>query len=149
MHGVGEAAIRSTGEAPRSREVSWMPESVVFQGIFPIGEADPDALPARELGPCVGYYTQVLGFTLVSREEDRAILRRDAVYLGLTRSTKDPAETSCYVAVNDVDALWRELTDRGIEPTAPHVDEYWGKRYRIFFAKDPQGITFCFGQPVP
>ena len=44
-----------------------MPGRVFFRAAGPIGETDIDALPVKEIGPAVGYYTRCLGFTLVSR----------------------------------------------------------------------------------
>ena len=42
-----------------------MPGRVFFSAAGPIGETDFGALPVKEIGPAVGYYTQCLGFTLV------------------------------------------------------------------------------------
>ncbi len=126
-----------------------MPDKVIFKSVSPIGDhTDTNALPVKELGPAIGYYTQVLGFAVVSKEADRAILRRDAVEIGLAHNDKDPEQASCYFGVSDVDALRQELDAKGIEPSAIRIDEYCCKRYRIFFAKEPYGVCFCFGQPA-
>ena len=47
--------------------------SVVFKGVYPIGDADTNALPVKEIGPAVGYYTQVLGFSLVTKDRNSAV----------------------------------------------------------------------------
>ena len=119
---------------------------VVFRGVYPIGDTDTNALPVKELGPALGYYTQVLGFALVSKQEGRAVLHRDTVTIGLAVNGKDPEQASCYFDVSDVEALRQELEPRGIKPSAIQVDEYGGKAYRVFFAKEPYGVCFCFGQ---
>ncbi len=124
-----------------------MPTSTTFVSVFPIGDTKTDALPAKSFGPAVGYYTHVLGFELVKREENKAILQRDAVQIGLAENGDDPEQASCYFSVSDVDALYRELAEKGIEPSAVETQEHGGKKYRTFFARDPYGICFCFGQP--
>jgi lactoylglutathione lyase len=123
-------------------------ERVVFQGVFPIGDTDTNALPVKEVGPAVGYYTQVLGFSTVGKDRTTALLERDGVRIGLAVNGKDPEQASCYFAVSDVEALRRELDARGIEPTEVRVQEHEGKRYRVCFAKEPYGVCFCFGQPA-
>jgi len=96
----------------------------------------------------VGYYTQVLGFSVVSRDGNKAVLRRDEAQIGLARNGEDPEQASCYFSVSDVEALRRELEARGIEPSPLRVDEHGGEKYRVFFAKEPYGVCFCFGQPA-
>jgi hypothetical protein len=51
-----------------------MAQHAAFTGVFPIGATDPEALPVKELGPAIGYYTQVLGFTLVHKTASAARL---------------------------------------------------------------------------
>jgi hypothetical protein len=123
-------------------------ETARFNRVAPIGDTDTNALPVKAIGPAVGYYTQVLGFTLLSREEQRATLRRDDAQIGLAVNGADPEQASCYFAVSDVEALRRELEAKGIEPSPLRVDEYNGKRYRVFFAQEPYGVCFCFGQEI-
>src|SRR5436190_5508489 len=125
-----------------------MSQQVVFNGVFPIGDTDIKALPVKELGPAIGYYTQVLGFSLVSKAGKTAVLQRDGATLGLAVNGKDPEQASCYFAVGDVEALRRELEAKGIEPSPLRMDEHEGKQYRVFFAKEPYGVCFCFGQPA-
>jgi predicted enzyme related to lactoylglutathione lyase len=123
-----------------------MPNDIVFKGVYPIGGTDTNALPVKEIGPAVGYYTQVLGFSLVTKDPKSAVLRRDDARIGLAVNGKDPDQASCYFAVSDVEALRRELEAKGIEPGGVHVQQHEGKSYRVFFAKEPYGVCFCFGQ---
>lgn len=126
-----------------------MSASVNFLSVSPIGETKTDALPVKSLGAAIGYYTHVLGFQLVKREDDKAVLQRDGVTIGLSRNGDDPEQASCYFGVSDVEALHAELTSKGIEPSAVRVDNHEGKHYRVFFAQEPYGVCFCFGQSVP
>ena len=125
-----------------------MSANVIFKGVYPIGDTDTNALPVREIGPAVGYYTQVLGFSLVTKDPKSAVLSRDDARVGLAVNGKDPEQASCYFAVSDVEALRRELDAKGIEPGGVHVQAHEGKSYRVFFAKEPYGVCFCFGQPA-
>jgi lactoylglutathione lyase len=125
-----------------------MSASVVFKGVSPIGDTDTNALPIKGLGPAIGYYTQVLGFSVVSKERDRAVLQRGEAKIGLAVNGQDPEQASCYFSVSDVEALRRELEEKGIGPSPIRVDEYGGKQYRVFFAQEPYGVCFCFGQPI-
>lgn len=123
-------------------------EPLSFRGAFPIGGTDVKALPVKEIGPAVGYYTQVLGFTLVTKDAKTATLRRDDAEIGLAVNGADPEQASCYFHVSDVDAVRLELDAKGIEPGDVHQQQYGGNRYRVFFAKEPYGVCFCFGQPA-
>lgn len=125
-----------------------MSGGVFFSGVYPIGDTNVNSLPVKHLGPAIGYYTLVLGFAVVSREEKQAVLRRDEAQIGLAENGLDPEQASCYFAVGDVQALRRELEAKGIEPTPIRLDEYEGKQYRVCFAKEPYGVCFCFGQQV-
>lgn len=125
-----------------------MDTAVRFEGVYPIGDTKPDDLPVKFLGPAIGYYTRVLGFTVVSREERRATLRRDDAQIGLAENGDNPDDASCYFAVSDVEALHAELEAAGIGPSALRIDQYGGKRYRVCFAREPYGVCFCFGQAV-
>lgn len=121
---------------------------VFFSGVYPIGDTDVNNLPVKHLGPAIGYYTQVLGFSVVSRDEKTAVLRRDEAQIGLAENGRDPEQASCYFAVGDVEALRRELEQAGIEPSPIREDEHEGKHYRVCFAREPYGVCFCFGQPA-
>lgn len=122
--------------------------TVVFNGVFPIGNTAPNALPVNSVGPAVGYYTRVLGFSLVSREGNRAVLQRDEATIGLEENDTDPENASVYFAVSGVEALRAEYEAAGIEPSPLRVDTHGGQQYRVFFAKEPYGVCFCFGQKV-
>jgi hypothetical protein len=125
-----------------------MPRSVFFRAVGPIGDTDTSALPVKELGPAIGYYTQCLGFTLVAKDETTAKLRRDEVLIGLAVNGRDPEQASCWFSVGNVDALWQEFEAKGISPGIIDEQEYDGEPYRVFFAKEPYGVCFCFTHPL-
>jgi len=123
-------------------------DTAIFSGAYPIGNTDMSNLPVKHLGPAIGYYTRVLGFTLVSKTEKSAALRRGQAQIGLAENGQDPEQASCYFAVSDIEALHRELEGAGIEPSAIRVDEHEGKQYRVCFAREPYGVCFCFGKQI-
>jgi hypothetical protein len=125
-----------------------MSDGIFFGAVGPIGDTDVNALPVKEIGPAVGYSTQCLGFTLVSKDRTTAVLSRDGVRIGLAVNGRDPEQASCWFSVGDVDALWLELDARGIEPGIIDEQEFGGKRFRVFFAKEPYGVCFCFTHPL-
>jgi len=135
----------------RPGEVSQPPTSlprVTFHGAFPIGDTDILTLPVRELGPAACYYIHVLGFSVVERTPGTILLQRDAARIGLATNGKDPEQASCYFSVSDVALLREELAEKGIEPSVLREEEHGGKRHLVFFAREPYGVCFCFGQVV-
>jgi lactoylglutathione lyase len=125
-----------------------MPKRIEFRGVYPIGDTDTNELPIRTVGPAVAYYTRILGFSLVSKSSDRALLARDLARIGLAVNGRDPEQASCYFEVSDIEALRKELSALGIEPSELREEQYGGKRQRIFFAQEPFGVCFCFGQTL-
>ena len=47
-----------------------------------------------------------------------------------------------------MDALRREYEAREIGPESIDEQEFDGKPFRVFFAKDPYGVCFCFTHPL-
>ncbi len=123
-----------------------MSDGIFFKAAGPIGGTDINSLPVKEVGPAVGYYTQCLGFSLVSKDASTAKLKRDDVEIGLAVNGQDPEQASCWFSVGDVDALWAEYEAKGIGPGIIDNQEYGGTPLRVFFAKDCFGVCFCFTQ---
>lgn len=119
-----------------------------YKGAFPIGDTDVNAIPVKKIGPAVGYYVHVLGFGVESREGARAVLRRDDAVIGIEENAADPEQASVYFPVSDAEAARAELASKGIEPSELSFDEHGGKRLRIFFAREPYGVCFCFGEEI-
>ena len=125
-----------------------MSRGVFFKAAGPIGGTDINALPVKEIGPAVGYYTQCLGFRLVSKDATTARLKRDDVEIGLAVNGRDPEQASCWFSVGDVDVLHCEYDAKGIAPGVIDEQEFGGKPLRVFFAKEPFGVCFCFTHPL-
>jgi catechol 2,3-dioxygenase-like lactoylglutathione lyase family enzyme len=116
------------------------------------------ALPARDVGRSVEFYSQVLGFDVRHVEDGFAVLQRDAVLLNLWGATDESwhgrsdwdrpvasgAETfiagtaSCRIEVEGVDVLYELCSARGIvHPNGKINDTWWGTRE--FGVLDPDG----------
>ena len=116
-----------------------------FGGAFPIGNTNILALPVKHIGPAAAFYTQVLGFTLVERGEKSAMLKRDDALIGLTEDEADPDQASVYFSVSNLKALHAELAAKNLAPGTVEVSEHDNKPFRVFFAREPYGVCFCFG----
>ena len=127
-----------------------------FKAISPIGDGDTNAIPVKDIGRAIRFYTEVLGFSLVTKDVRSAVLRRDDVQIGLVAKTDhDPKRAgSFYFDVADVETLRREFEGKGSKPGAIEIQEYEGKNYRLFFQREcdlrefHDGSCFCFGQPA-
>lgn len=117
---------------------------LIFKGAYPIG-GDVMGIPVKEIPPAVGYYVNVLGFSVLERTDKTAKLQRDEATIGLSVNGEDPEQASVYFEVSNVEALHAELEAKGIAPSPLRTDLHDGETYRVCFAKEPYGVCFCFG----
>lgn len=129
-----------------------MPRTTVFRSVSGINcDMGATPSPVRALEPHLDFYTKILGFNLIRRDEQSAVLARDGVQIELVaRPDHDPTTSgSCYFDVSDVEALRQEFLDVGAQPGAIEVQEYDGEHFRLFFLKEAyDDYCFCFGQPA-
>ena len=122
-----------------------------LKSVSPISDEDTNALPVKGIDEAVAFYTAVLGFSVVSHETQAAVLTRDGVRIGLVRKEDHkPGEAgSLAFAVDDLEAMHRELQTKGGKPGEFGVDKWSGKRFRTFFLReDLNGYCYCFYCPV-
>ena len=125
-----------------------MSSSTVFESASLISGSDILALPVRSIVEALPYYTEKLGFVPVSEGEPTTVLERDGLRVGLAVTDEDPEQVSVYFSVGDVETLHAEFSGKGAAPSALQNSNYGGRDYRIFFAKEPYGVCFCFGTPI-
>ena len=129
-----------------------MSRTAVFKSVSGINcDMGEKPSPVRALEPHIAFYTDVLGFALTKRDQQSAVLKRDGVQIELVvQPGHDPRTSgSCYFDVSDVEALRQEFLDAGGKPGAIEVQEYAGKKFRLFFVKEGyDDYCFCFGQPA-
>jgi uncharacterized glyoxalase superfamily protein PhnB len=101
------------------------------------------------------FYCQQLGFRcLAAWRADQSLpnpayltVERDGVRLHLTSFTDGTVGTwtsNVYVFVDDVDALYAELSGRGVAAVSAPVDQTWGTRE--FGVRDADRNIMTFGQ---
>ena len=91
-----------------------------------------------------------VGWMLLRR--DRAELMLNTAFEAYDRPAFPSAQaraahgdTMLFIACDDVDAVYRELTERGVQTTEP-VDREYGMRQVTLH--DPDGYALCFQCPV-
>ena len=122
-----------------------------LKSVSPISDEDTNALPVKDIGGAIAFYTAVLGLSVVSRDTQAAVLTRDGVRIGLVhKEDHEPGQAgSLAFAVDDLQAMHRELQMKGGKPGKFGVDEWSGKRFRTFFLReDLNGYCYCFYCPV-
>jgi catechol 2,3-dioxygenase-like lactoylglutathione lyase family enzyme len=127
-----------------------------FKTVSPIGSVDANAVPVKEIDPAAKFYTEVLGFSLVRKDPNSAVLKREDVQVRLVvKPDHDPKRAgSFYFGVADVEALRAEFVAKGAKPGAIEIQAHQGKHYRLFFLREcdmmesHDGYCFCFGQPA-
>jgi catechol 2,3-dioxygenase-like lactoylglutathione lyase family enzyme len=71
-------------------------------------------------------------------------IARDGLALFLTEHTGDcEPGGACYIVVDDVDALYREITARGIQACEPPEDAPWGGREMLVIDPDGNRLRFA------
>jgi len=122
-----------------------------LKSVGPISGEDTNALPVKDIGPAVKFYETILGFSVAGQDASAASLTRDHVRIGLVRrADHQPGQAgSLAFAVDDLDAMHRELRAKGGNPGEFGIDEWGGNRYRTFFLReDENGYCYCFYHPA-
>ncbi len=117
----------------------------------PISGEDLQALPVKNIETAAAFYETRLGFSRVSHSGETAALTRDSVQLGLVLDTGHNPEKagSLTFAVEDLDALHHELTEKGGNPGEFGIGHWNGGAYRTFFLReDENGYCYCFHHPL-
>ena len=99
-----------------------------------------------------------LGFEVVESNDRHTVVRLGSFKLYLV-SMRDEEEFNgdslattkgkgmyIYIHADDVDALHKQLLEKGITPRTEPRDWDWGSRE--FIVKDPDAYKLCFWQPV-
>jgi len=129
---IGHPAPRSAAQEPAM--------TAVIQQCIP-------TLATLDQEETIAFYRDKLGFSLLRRDPDYLILRRDGFELHFWACDDRliAENTSCYLRVSDVDALHREIAGRGLDVIPPSL-RLWGMKE--FYVIDPHGNLLRFGQPA-
>lgn len=120
-----------------------------LNAVHPIGDSDPQNMPVLDATRAATFYADHLGFAVASSEVGppaAAVLARDGVTLRLVENGADPEQASCYIDVTNLDALHREYQAQGVHVSEGITEmDHEGKRYRVFWLKDEDGLCYCLG----
>ena len=114
-------------------------------------QADALALPVENLEEALPFYETVMGFHVVSRQKAprrSAILKRDAVQIGLAENGGDPTQEGCFFEVDSVETAFAEMKTNGLEQEESNfrLDRHGDVSYRVFFVVAPDKLCFCLGE---
>lgn len=104
------------------------------------------------LDDTIGFYTQILGFTLMGRNDEWqwASIRKDDVQIMLSQNDYEKPSGigftgSFYFNVDDVDELWEDLKTKAKICYEIETFEWEMREFAIY---DNNGYILQFGQPV-
>lgn len=101
------------------------------------------------------FYPRVFKANVIENGPDNIVVKLDGILLNLLDMKLAYAPTSpdrCVLPLeiniwlDDVDAIYKQLLDRGVTFLAPPADQPWGIRNITFF--DPDGHRFEMAQPI-
>ena len=109
-------------------------------------------IPVNDIEASLDFYTKKLGFDITFRWQDPttyAVLKRDGASLHLAlqdHPVNVPSNVSMYLFCYDVEALYREYTDRGVTfHESLNTADY---KMKEFIVTDPAGFKIAFGQEM-
>ena len=114
-------------------------------------QQDKMNLPVESVDSALPFYQAMLGFQLVSRNENpypSAILQRGEIQIGLAENGSDPTQDGCFIEVDDLDEIYAEFKSNGLEKElsafSPH--KHGETSWKVFFVMAPDGLCYCFGK---
>ena len=110
-------------------------------------------LHVTDMRRALSFFEGSLGFRCTFKVHDDlhpeipyAIVVRDQVEIHLQLRGAAAGTSSCYIAVDDADAVWSEVQKAGVRVTRPIENSGYGMR--DFNVADPDGNNLSFGQPI-
>jgi uncharacterized glyoxalase superfamily protein PhnB len=110
-------------------------------------------LRVSDMRRALAFFEASLGFRCAFKLHDDlhpeipyAIVERDQVELHLKLDAAAAGKSSCYIVVDDADAIWAEVQRAGVRVTRSIEDSNYGMR--DFSIADVDGNDLGFGQPI-
>lgn len=110
-------------------------------------------LPVDDVSRAVGFYTDVLGFTVNVNSPDYAVLQRDTASLHLTKVSNEGVlqairgHMSIYLDVQNIESLWTHVSQfKDRYKIRDLFDREYGMRE--FHIIDPDGCLVFVGQEI-
>jgi lactoylglutathione lyase len=122
----------------------------LFKNAFPY-QKDEMNLPVNDLEAAIPFYETIMGFQVLSKENspnNKAILGRDNIKIGLSENGGDPTQEGCVFEVDNVEKAFTELTARGLkkENSAIDTEVHEGITWKVFYVIAPDGLCYCIGE---
>jgi len=112
-----------------------------------------------DLGEARKFYADAFGLDVQLLDDDNAMLRFEGVFVFLHRvaaaapplpevlEEAGKGAGQFAIIVEDVDAVWAEIAEHGVQPIAGPADRHWGMRTATFAA--PGGYVWEIAQEIP
>jgi len=110
-------------------------------------------LPVANVDTAIPFYTTIMGFNLVSRQDSphkSAVLARDEIQIGLEENGGDPTQEGCFFEVDNAETAFAELKANGLQKKEAgfRIDKHSEKSWKVFFVVAPDGLCYCLGEQV-
>lgn len=117
-------------------------------------QGDAMALPVANVDEAVPFYTDVLGFEVISRNDSpirSILLARPNVQMQINENGSDPTQDGCAFEVTDVETALNEFKGNGLakELSDIAIEKNDGGSWRVFFIIAPDGLCFWIGEKQP
>jgi catechol 2,3-dioxygenase-like lactoylglutathione lyase family enzyme len=125
-------------------------DSPLFKGAFPY-QQDILALPVVDLDTAAQWYAAAFGLQELERRDEpnpAVILERDGITIGFAVNGGDAPQDGAAILVSDIDRAKEELEAAGIEIGNARIEEHDGEKRHVFFVVAPDGLCYCFYQPI-
>lgn len=122
----------------------------LFKNAWPYQE-DKMNLPVKDLEASIPFYETILGFQVLSKENNpnnKAILGRDNIQIGLCENGGDPSQEGCFFEVDSIEKAFSELTARGLKKEVSEIDieVHETTTWKVFYLVAPDGLCYCLGE---
>lgn len=119
----------------------------IYKTAYPYKE-DQMNLPVENVESAIPFYETVMGFRLVSRNDNSVVFGRDDIQIGLAENGGDPTQGGCFFEVDNVETAFAELKTNGLENKEANfrIDQYGETTYKVFFVVAPDGLCYCLGE---
>lgn len=119
----------------------------IYKTAFPYNE-DVMNLPVENVETAISFYETVMGFRVVSRDDNSVALGRDDIQIGLAENGGDSSQEGCFFEVDNVETAFAELKTNGLENKEANfrIDQYGDTAYKVFFVIAPDGLCYCLGE---
>lgn len=127
-----------------------MSNQPTFKAVFPF-QKNVLALPVVDLDATSDWYAQAFGMVEVERKYQpypTVVLARDDVQIGFAINGGDASQDGAAILVFNIQSIKAELEAKGVKIGNWRVDEREGKRFQVFFVVAPDGLCYCFNEPI-